>query len=285
MNFYLHCRGIQMKLKTLAIAVAMASVPFAAQADLDIGGDVTVGYFGNSVGDNELLSIGSELTLSADEKVGQITYFGSVTANFDDALLGGGIGTDDLYVGLRGNFGEVRLGDTDNGCDAVDTGWVADDEFLSHNSGGCAGSDQNNITYKRSMGPATVAVSHSPNGSEYNAIGVSGSFGPVSASLGYEAGDELGDSDKNVVIGLSGKVGMFDLGVRASRADDEETLVGYTAKYTAGPNKMYVGFGENDSTFLGYQRALSGKTTMIVEYADQDGYDEAEYAVALKHDF
>ena len=46
-----------MKLKTLAIAVAVASMPFAAQADLKISGDIGVGYMQskgnkNAVDDN-----------------------------------------------------------------------------------------------------------------------------------------------------------------------------------------------------------------------------------------
>ena len=278
-----------MKLSTLAFAVAAATLSFAAQADYRLGGDVTVGYFGNADGDNELLGNGTNFTLSADEKMKGLTYFGQVDIDIADSLEGGDLSSDDMFVGIRGAFGEVRLGDTDNGCDAVDTGWVVDDEWISHDSGGCAGSDKNNVVYKRSMGNATVAASHSPNGSEYSAVGIKGSFGPVAASLGYEFGDELGDSDKNVVLGVSGKIGAVAVGIRASKADDaDDTNIGYTAQYVQGPNKFYVGIGDvndEDSQFLGYQRALSQKTSVIAEYADSDGQDEAEYGIGLKHQF
>ncbi|WP_022954650.1 porin [Leucothrix mucor] len=293
-----------MKFKTLAIAIAAATVSTAAMADghmgapeLKISGDVTVGLFQDSTGDSSFGGNGSEVIFNAEQKVGGVTYFGSMTANVADSQIGGGnISTDDLYVGFKGAFGEVRMGDTDNGCDAVDTGWVVDDEFISHNSGGCAAGDQNNITYKGSRGPVTYAIGYSPDvgsgdgatvaGENTVSLGIVGKIGPAAVSLGHEvAGD-----DSNTVLGVSGNFGPVAVGIRASKFEDNDTDVGYTAQYSARGNKFYIGYGDvNDDAntlFLGYQRSIGSNTTFITEYVNTDmsGVDD-QYAIALKHAF
>jgi len=301
-----------MKFKTLATAIAAATVSTAtlaggsAMADGHMGapefkitGDVTVGYFRDSAGDSYFGGNGSEVIFNAEQKVGGITYFGSMTANVADSkpgLGGGDISTDDLYVGFKGAFGEVRMGDTDNGCDAVDTGWVVDDEFISHNSGGCAAGDQNNTTYKGSRGPVTYAIGYSPDvgindggavaGEDVVSLGIVGKIGPAAVSLGHEiAGD-----DSNTVLGVSGNFGPVAVGIRASKFEDNDTDVGYTAQYSARGNKFYIGYGDvNDDAntlFLGYQRSIGSNTTFITEYVNTDmsGVDD-QYAIALKHAF
>jgi hypothetical protein len=288
-----------MKFKTLAIAIAAATVSTAAMADghmgapeFKISGDVTVGFFDiggeKSFGGND-----SELNFNASQTVGGITYFGSMTAMVDDSIDGKNIRSDDMYVGFKGGFGEVRMGDTDNGCDAVDTGWVADDNFISHESGGCGAGDQNNITYKGSRGPVSYAVGYSPDvdagstvaGEDTVSVGIAGKVGPATVSLGYET---AGDWD-NTVLGVSGNFGPVAAGIRASKADGGDTDVGYTAQYSARGNKFYVGYGDiNDdmnTLFLGYNRSIGSNTTFIAEYVNVDGATDDKYAVALKHAF
>lgn len=320
-----------MKFKTLAIAIAAATVSTAAMADghmgapeFKISGDVTVGFFDNQ-GDSYFGSRGSEVIFDASQKVGGLTYFGSMTANVADSQRGGGdISTDDLYVGFKGAFGEVRMGDTDNGCDAVDTGWVADDNFDTHESGGCAAGDQNNITYKGSRGPVSYAVSYSPevnnknsvtdvwsndggtvDGDDVISVGVAGKVGPAQVSFGYESdsgfhssedanGDEITKTrGDNIVLGVRGDFGPVSVGVRANKFENEDyngedTYVGYTAQYTRGANKAYLGYGvigdDDNSIFLGYNRALGSNTTFIAEYVGYEDSDE-KYAIALKHAF
>ena len=277
-----------MKLNTLAIAVAASLVSFSAQADIKIGGDIGVGYFQSSSGDNELKEVGSEINVDGSQKVGGTTYFGHVEMDMDGT--GNTAEFEEIRVGAKGAWGELRLGETDNACDWLDVGGYPDKFMGLQSQGGCKGSDVSNIAYKRSMGAATVAVSHNPNGTEYNAIGIQGKIGPVKASLGYEAGDALGSSDKNVTLGLYGSFGPVNVGLRANRADSfNDTDVGVHAAYTAGANKFYVGFGndetDRDSWAAGYNRKLGSKTTFVVEARDQDGQAETEYGIGLIHAF
>lgn len=325
-----------MKFKTLATAIAAATVSTATLAggsamadghmgapEFKISGDVTVGYFENG-DDASFGANGSEVIFNAEQKVGAITYFGSMTANFADSQIGGGdISTDDLYVGFKGAFGEVRMGDTDNGCDAVDTGWVVDDEFISHQSGGCKAEDQNNVTYMGSRGPVSYAISYSPEVNNYDAdedewsndggaydgddviaMGIKGKVGPAAVSLGYESdAAKYGASGENVVLGVSGSFGPVAVGVRANKfenenpANGEDTFVGYTAQYSAGGNKFYIGYGDvtytdsttglstDDSLFLGYQRAIGSNTRFIAEYVSNDANEGDLYGIALSHGF
>ena len=276
-----------MKLKTLAIAIAMGSMPFAAQAEVSIGGDVTVSYKEDGTGGASTFDgSGTEVIFNAEEKVGGVTYFGSATANLNGT--GSTVTADDVYVGIKGGFGTVKIGDTDNGCDTVDTGWVADDVFYSHDSGGCAGSDTHNITYSSTRGPITYAASYSPEDSADNfAVGIKGTIGPVTASLGYEDGDGI-SSGSNVTVGASGSFGPVAVGIRANKLDGGDTDIGYTAQYAAGGNKFYMGIGDvadNDTLFLGYNRSLGKNTIAVVEWVDNDALTDDKIAIGLKHSF
>lgn len=310
-----------MKFKTLATAIAAVTVSTASLAgggmamadghmgapEFKITGDVTVGYFGDATGDASFGSNGSEVIFNAEQKVGGLTYFGSMTATFGNSTAANGgtdnasVDTDDLYVGFKGAFGEVRMGDTDNGCDAVDTGWVVDDEFISHKSGGCRYSDRNNTVYKGARGPVSYALGYSPDvgindgaatgGEDVVSMGIAGKVGPAAVSLGHEiAGD-----DSNTTMGVSGNFGPVAVGIRASKYEDNDVNVGYTAQYAARGNKFYIGYGDvtndlnvelADTLFLGYQRSIGSNTTFIAEYVNTDasGVDD-QYAIALKHAF
>jgi hypothetical protein len=307
-----------MKLRTLAIAVAMASVPFAAQAEFKVGGDVGVGYFKHGDGETFFGGHGSEVTFDASEKVGGLTYFGHFEVNVAGATvssradvedggtdggaitLAGQLRSDDMYVGVKGAFGSIKIGDTDNGCDAVDTGWVASDQYISHSSGGCKASDQNNITYAGARGPVSYAVSYSPDvdngaaagaGEDSFAVGVKGTVGPAAVSLGYESETSRGN---NVVLGVSGSIGPVSVGVRANKYEDDmadgsnDALVGFTANYSAGNNTFYLGLGDvdnNDTAFVGYTRKVGSNTSLIAEFVDDDSQENTQVAIGMKHNF
>jgi hypothetical protein len=301
-----------MKLKTLAIAVAVASVPFAAQADFAVSGDVSIGYFKDGDNTDRFGANGSEVIFDASEKVGNLTYFGHFEVNVagssvdsttnvegDSAeesriTLAGQLSSDDMYVGVKGAFGQVTIGDTDNGCDATDVGFVASDEYISHDSGGCKASDQNNITYKRTAGSVTYAASYSPDvdagsanaGEDTFAVGVKSKFGPATVSLGYESETSRGD---NIIFGVAGKFGPVTLGIRGNEFENgsNSTHVGYTAHYAAGSNQFYAGIGDTDrdTYFVGYQRAIGSKSSFIAEFVEDDAEEETAVAIGFKHKF
>ena len=277
-----------MKLKTLAIAIALGAMPFAAQAELKISGDISVGYFGDATGGTSIKENGSEINIDASETVGGTTFYGHTEIDFQGT--GNAAQFQEVRVGAKGAWGEVILGDADNGCGQLDVGGYPD-VWFANNQGGCKGSGDSIVLYKRSMGAATVAVSHNPNdGSEHSAIGIQGKVGPVKASLGYESGDDLGDNDKNVVLGLAGSFGPVSVGLRANKADAyDNAAIGVNAAYKFGPHKVYGGFGqdsaETDRWSVGYNRSLGSNTTFVAEFAESDGDSDTSYGIGLKHAF
>ena len=279
-----------MKLRTLAIAVAMASVPFAAQADLSISGDVGVGYFKSKDDTDRFGDRGSNITFGASEKIGGITYYGNADVDFGN---GGNFVGDDIRVGMKGGFGEVVLGDTDNGCDATDIGGT-NEVWETHSQGGCKGSDNHNITYKRAIGNFSGAISHNPD-AESSALGVTGAMGPVGISLGYETDIETKNAagvvtatDNNVVLGLTGKIGPMAVGFRANKLGDNDAVHGINAIYSRGAHNIYGGLGTsdgNDSKSIGYKH-VRGKTDFILEAADTGvAGDENSIAAGIRHRF
>ena len=170
-----------MKLKTLAAAIAVASMPFAAHSAATFTGDVAVGYFSAADGTDRFGTRSNNMTFKASEKIGGLTYSGQADFDFANGVSFTG---DDIRVGIAGGFGTLSMGDTDNGCDATDIGGT-NEVWETHSQGGCMGSDNHNITYSRGFGNFTGAISHNPD-AETTALGVKGSLGPVGVSFGYE---------------------------------------------------------------------------------------------------
>jgi len=320
-----------MKLKTLAIAIAAVAVSAPAMTmaaeksnevntpttTFNVNGDVGIRYQDIN-GVDAFQSAGSNITFSASETRGGITYFGQADFDFTN---GGNFVADDLRVGVKGAFGEIVGGDTDNGCDATDIGG-SNEVWLTHTQGGCAGSDVNNLTYKRSIGPAAFAISHNVN-TETNALGVSGKVGKFGVSLGYE---DLGDTTSNsgsfcqtdaqvvldrdgnefcidgsnlspgtsrratrggnTVLGITGGIGPFAIGFRANKQNDVKAKHGINFLYSRNGHNFYGGGqtssqGEKDKS-LGYKRVM-GNSDFIIE-AEDTGSD-TNYVIGMRHRF
>lgn len=281
--------GMKLKLKTLSIAIAAGTLSLSAQADLKIGGDIGVGYFQSSSGDNEVKEAGSEINFDAPEKVGGTTFYGHVEV--DMAGTGNTAEFEEIRVGAKGAWGELILGEADNACDQLDVGGT-NEVWVTHSQGGCQGADVNNIVYKRSFGAMSAAISANVENAEENvAVGLKGKMGPVTASFGYEDGDldanPVTPDVDNITVGLSGAFGPATIGVRANQMDGGDTDVGANFMISRGANNFYGGIGDvgnTDSWSLGYKRVM-GKTDLIAELADTDGTTDSAYALGLRHRF
>lgn len=283
-----------MKMKTLAIAIALGAMPFAAQADLKISGDFGVGYFGDATGNNEMEEYGSEINFDATEKVGGTTFYGHTELDINGS--GNTARFEEVRVGAKGAWGDLTLGDIGNACDQLMVGGFPDKFMAPSTQGGCSNPGNDVISYKRSMGAATVGVTHSPDANEHNSIAVAGAFGPVGAALAVEDGDEVGGT--NIVLGLTGKIGPLAVGLRANSFDSDTAggdmdAIGINAKYTVGANSYYAGMGKGDpatgsdvdSWTVGYNRSIGSNSTFVFEAGETDGDAETSYGVGLIHAF
>lgn len=266
-----------MKLKTLAIAVAMASLPMTASAEkgepvFKFTGDIGVALVQDSAGNTTLNERGSEINIDASQKINGITFMGhteiELNGSGDSVIVGnptdpdgaalsefqvGSASTDEIRVGATGGFGTVWLGDTDNGCNTQDIGGT-NEIFFTHSQGGCQGASEDNISYQRGFGSGSVGISFNPGDSfdettgdgedEVFAIGGKFKLGKHGVSLGYEDGDGLGGS--NVVVGLTSGIGPFSVGFRGNTLDSD--TAGTPDLTTWGVNFLY---SRNDLNFYG----------------------------------
>lgn len=288
-----------MKLRTLAIAVAMASVATAAQADLKISGDIGVGYFKSGAADGAIMESGSEINFDASETVGAVTYYGHLEADVQgdtftltdsgaDTSAGSNVAFEELRVGAKGAFGDIRFGHLgDNGCGRVQVGG-SNEVWLTHKIGGCVNNAAGGISYTRDIGKATMSVSHRP-GDEETSIGVAGTVGPVSASIGYT---DL-DGATSTAMGLAGKLGPVGLGFRYGKPDGGDAVHGINAIYTTASGiNVYGGVQTSDAAAgmdkemsIGFKKVV-GMTDFIFEAKDTGAAaDSTNYGIGLRHRF
>lgn len=288
-----------MKLKTLAIAIMAATAPLMAQADVTISGDIGVGYMvsrGDKTDATKLSTKsfgewGSEINFDASDKVGGITYMGHMELDIN-SIGGNDLRMDEVRVGAKGGFGEIWGGDVDNGCNQLD---ISADQtwWTGQNGAGCKGAGNAGITYKRSMGPATVSVSHNPNSAnKHSAIGVSGNIGKFGLSLGYEDGILGGTDGSNIVLGLKAGFGPVTLYADWNKLDPSAAgaadVDNWGANlYYSGRVNAYIGAGENGNvsyTEVGVGKTV-GKTDFILEISDNDNARETGILLGARHRF
>ncbi|MEZ5537225.1 MAG: porin [Thiolinea sp.] len=263
-----------MKLQVLAVAVAASfAFPLAAQAELNISGDVTVAYDSAlNGGDGAISENGSEINFDGSSEVGGVTYMGHAELDFQGSRTSPKF--EEVRVGAKGGFGEVWLGDVDNAVDQFDPD--SNDIWLGGHSDAFGGHDNDNILYKNTVGAAEFALSHNP-GYEETAIGARFGMGPVKVNLGYEDGvtTSAGPDESLLSYGVEGSFG--DVTLSAEGNDDDKW--GLNASYSAGNNTIWADYGDdgsNDVFGLGY-RMSHGQMDYIVEYAD-DGTDDRTMA-------
>ena len=326
-----------MKLRTLAIAVAMAAVPLAAQADLKISGDIGVGYFKVGGSKGELREDGSEINFDASEKVGGTTYYGHLEMDVQGNSTASNVSFEELRVGMMGAFGDIRLGHLgDNGCARVQTGGSYE-VWMTHNKGGCVGTANRGISYTKTFGKISTSISHVPQvttassstaivGSDTtdtalgivateigtsgiyeqvttssatteaeSSIGLAGTIGPVTASVGY-----TNAATDNYAMGLSGKVGPVSVGFRYDKDKDGEAEHGINMQYTTSTGlSVYGGFetsdpvddlasraGDDKQMSFGIKKVVGSNTDFIFEAVDTGTNDNSvKYGIGMRHRF
>ena len=226
-----------MKFTKTAVAVAIAgiaSAPMIASADTVLSGVVEIQLNGSDAdgddgdarfaADDVLFGIQAEHALNVG-----LTGYGSVRVDInrlsdegrttidpgtpgndeDDVEVTQFGSADAVYVGIKGGFGDVRLGEIPV---AVELGQVANDIF------DVTGDITGGISYTGGFGPATVVANFSPEQNE-DVIGIGGKlslFG-FGVSAGYE---ERADVDRFAVGATYGIAGV-SLGAHYWLVDEE----------------------------------------------------------------
>lgn len=209
-----------MKLTKTVLAVAVAgiaaSAPMIASADTTLSGAVQIQIRGSdadgTAGDPVMAADDVLVGVSASHEMNSgLTGYGSLRLDMnrlsnggavtddqgtpldetDDFKVGSAGTADSVYVGIKGGFGDIRVGEVPN---AVEYGQMAVDIF------DVAGEVNGGISYSGAFGPASIIAQYSLEQNQ-DVIGVGAKFGVGGFTVGL-GGENRGDNT-NVAAGVS----------------------------------------------------------------------------------
>lgn len=300
-----------MNFKTSAIALAVAgtvATPMAAQADLYASARVGLENVDTAgISDVRMRSFGSRFGVRSETDLGNgMTGFGRYEwdVDFRDNAQDA---DDDIdirhrYVGLKGDFGSVTIGQTyhtfyNHVVGPLDNPWWASGYAMVN----YRGRTDNAVTYSTTSGMATIGATayFVWDGEEElpDQLELGASFGIGDMTLGVALQNTASDTaqgsagnDEDIIgVTLSGiGLGEATLGVGYMTQDEDSSIV-----IDAGIGNAYVHYetlssdaGDNDPTLitLGYTQSLGRKTTAwyeVVSY-DADTGDSDDDATILR---
>lgn len=325
-----------MKKSLIAMAALAAAGVASAQSTSTLSGTLDFGLqktaSGAALGASNSRNGTTQITWSGSEDLGgglkaNFKVSTAFDATFSDAA--GGVnapanqifGNNDMFVGLSGGFGEVRLGRSfnpvfiltpqANGTKGV-TGYAAKGSTLS-NVGVYV---SNQVLYlSPSMGGLQLQISYAPSevagGKNHTGFGLSYSAGPLQAHLSVANatnGSGGGITAKNftgLAVNYDFKVARAffayqDNGNAASSATDSAYVVGLTAPVGAHQFWAQYGIAEaatgSDARILsaGFKYNMSKRTLAYVSIGNRNnataGFNAAQtkgtgYGVGLQHNF
>jgi len=238
-----------MKFTKTAVAVAIAGIaaaPMIATADTTLSGDVQLQLKGSDAdGDAGDARIGAGdvlFGLVAEHELNSgLTGYGSLRFDYDNLsnAKGGvldsdgesvknGPSGDSVYVGVKGGFGDLRVGEIPL---AVEYGQVANDIFD-------VGDEINGgISYTGSFGPVGLIANYSPApNQDAMGVGVKFGMGGFNIGLGAEDRDEKMNASAGVSFGYAGaSVGLhYWTKEEGAGADNDESSIAVKVGYDFG---------------------------------------------------
>jgi predicted porin len=306
-----------MKLKNLTIAIAMATLAatsFAAQAEdgTSFYGSVRVGINNTDngvVSSTQLQNWYSRMGFKAETEVadglkGFGHYeFGVDTDSADNA--NGALSTRKAYVGLKGGFGRVRIGQDyhtfyNTVIAPMDIAWDAGgmgSSFL----GTYTGRTGEALSYDTTVGKVGLGATMYQGDDAYNdgyEFGATFDAGPVKVGLGYKDADFSGvaeDTSKMYGVSAGGKMGPAEYGFAYTNRDNYgnslDLHVGYAGAYLAYGQADLDSDAKPTSIAVGYTLPIGKKTSAWFEAQQTDddlGTKTSEVTklkAALKYDF
>jgi predicted porin len=283
-----------MKFKTTAIAMAVAGVvaaPIAAQAADEVYASARVGIWNNDTGgasNLEVRSFASRFGAKGETDLGNgMTGFGRYEWNVD--MNGGGsISNRHRYVGVKGDFGSVLLGQTYHTfynyvVGPLDNPWWHSGYTMVN----YRGRTDKAVTYTGGKGKISFGASlyFMPDAEESEPdqmeLGASFGIGDMTLGIAYQGTEKdtsqgsTGTDDDIIGLALSGiGIGDTTLGVSYMQQDKDMGLV---LDWLVG--NAYVHFEQLDrdatdqtqmTITLGYTQSLGRKTTMYYEASSID---------------
>lgn len=198
--------------KTLvAVAIAgIAAVPMVASADTTLSGLVQINFQGDDrdlPGDDVSADpkfAAGDVFIQANtehELNNGLTGYGNIRQDMNSLSNDGSFSTDSIYAGIKGGFGDIRVGEIPL---AVEVGQMANDIFD-------VGDEINGgISYVGTFGPVGLTANFSPEPNS-DAVGVGANFGLGGFSIGVGAEDRA--ESQNIAAGASFAFAGASIGV------------------------------------------------------------------------
>jgi len=201
-----------MKYTKTAAALALAGVATApvAQAEPVV---TLSGYVGINLESDDSDATDNDFSFSGDDSSLNISAVDDLTSGLegyinyrlDGALTSAPIASDNVHVGIRGDFGDIRIGEVP---DATEYGQLANDALDD------VGGEDAGISYTNNFGPINFGANWSPEGA----------------------------SDR-IAAGVSFNAAGFGIGIGVGNASSE-TLASLGATYALGAGSVGVAFKE-----------------------------------------
>jgi hypothetical protein len=257
----------------LASTALVAMSVTAAQADINISGSVSF----------EMADNGTTTTFVDDSNLmitGGRTMDNGVTAAVAMNITGGAVNgnAEDTYIDLSGDFGSVRLGDTDDALDRMDgvmpSNWDNEGIAQAGTSMAIGGDGDANVSFiSPSISGATIYGATTAEGANQG-VGINYTGGPVTVM--YQQGQN-GTSEETMVaadIRMAGiRVGFGTGSTQATRAAAKVKYRAMGAQYTMGAATLTATsqklVGGDTYSNVGVSYSVAPGMTVVLESGSQ----------------
>lgn len=273
-----------MKKTLIALAAVAATSAAFAQSSVTLSGTVDVGFQDVGGPNSPLTMVSSRLgtsnwTISGTEDLGgglKAIFKVSTSFNADDGTTAGNVlGNNDMFVGLQGGFGTLKLGRSFNptfnlALTANSTKGVTGYQTRNNNVDTDGVYISNQVLYTTpNFGGFSAQVSFAPSevagASSHRGIGLSYAAGPVAVNLAHskQAATVPGATVNALnLFAASYNFGvakvLFTISDRSNVASDLDTdwALGVTAP--VGPGEVWASYDRSDVGPAGKQRVIHG---------------------------
>jgi len=282
-----------MKYTKTAAALALAGVvaaPSVYAVDLTLGGFVGINLdvtsetdaAGAETDSTAFSADDATISLAATHALNNgLTGYANYRTDFGLTSTSGV--ADNIYVGMKGDFGDIRVGEVP---DATEYGQVAGDILTD------VGGENAGLSYTGAFGSTTVGLTFSPeDNSDHLGFGVKFSAGGFGIGIG--AGS-FGDADR-LSAGATFGVGGISAALAYKDLDNDSATIGLKGSYSAGDASAALTFeagqgdaNEDDSAVrldLGYDLGDGFGTAIRVQSKEAGGVESTLARLQLSASF
>lgn len=227
-----------MKFTKTALAVAIVGIAAAPMAQADV---TLSGYIGITLGSDDTDATDGEWALGTDDS--SLNIAASHTLNsgltgYGNYRLDGGL-TDDavisdaVRIGIKGGFGDFRLGDVVN---PIEFGQTAGDILSDIGSDNV---EEVGIGYTGDFGPVSIGLMWSPANNR-DAVGAGIKFSVGGFAIGVGAGDI--DEESRLSAGASFGIGGASVALAFKDFDNDRSTIGAKVGYGIGAVSLGLTF-------------------------------------------